>query len=1221
MSIRQYVPLLFVFLLLGSCQSTEPQTPVRAHSPWAFRSVLDGKARMLTLALHDDLWVAYSAETGSLYKAWRGGVNFDGAVYTTVHGPQPSSLGDSWVENAYDVPWKVISNGKEETPGIQFRGHRFIDDQVWVNYELILGNGSRFTISERPEYVTNEFGQTGLERTFRTSEVPANTEVILSANYQSLPTPNNISTDGEWTITSLEERQAYRLSAVDLDGSLKLNSNDDTQLTAFFTHKPLLPNENKVVGAEEEERRPLGYRLISRSDCRTCHNTYLQTVGPSYADIATRYPNTDENVEMLVNKVQQGGAGVWGEAAMTPHPDLSATSVRAMVQYIMSLDEEQESKLAAIQTDVGISEADAMAAAEVNADDFLPGAIVRAYDIPNGVNSLDQISFTDNLRFEGILPEIELFANDFGELEEHFALEVTGYLRIPKTSNYTFRLTSDDGSRMFINDQLIIDNDGLHGDEAIDGEVTLAEGYHPVRIVYFQGSGGRVFTLKWRSFDSEKLEVVSSSILMHRRQDQPTEASAALSKDSTIPGDGTPVESVHPSYTLSQARPSGFSPKVGGMDFLSDGRIVISTWDAEGGIYIVDGVQSGDPSQMSYQKIATGLAEPLGVKVVDDRIYILQKQELTELIDHDEDGMIDEFRTVSNDWQVSANFHEFAFGLAYQEPYFYAALAIAILPGGASANPQIPDRGKAVRIHRETGELEIVAEGLRTPNGVGIGVDNEVFIADNQGDWLPSSKILHVTEGDFFGSRAVDSARVAQLPVKLPVVWLPQDEIGNSPTTPAWLNDGPYAGQMVHGEVTHGGVKRVFVEKVNGEYQGCVFRFIQGLEAGVNRLVWGPDTALYVGGIGSTGNWQHSGRQWYGLQRLKYNGASTFEMLAVRARSNGIEIEFTEPLAVGLGSDAAEYMIQQWYYLPTHEYGGPKLDERRLSVQSVHMSDDRKKVFLELSGMEANHVVYVRLPSYWTSGNDQALWTTEAWYTMNYIPENLPGFDNPAPAPPPANTLTDAERSAGWTLLFDGQTTNGWHKYGNAVLGNSWQVEDGALLLRADRQPDGSRRVMDGGDIVTEGEYENFDLRLEWKIAPCGNSGIFFHVVESDDYDYAFLTGPEMQILDNTCHPDAAYQTHRAGSLFDMISATPETARPSGEWNRVRILVQDGELEFWLNGRPIVQTELFSSEWDRLVANSKFHDWAGFGKARSGYIALQDHGDQVWFRNMKIREL
>lgn len=1220
MILRRLTMLAVLSLLFVACKQETVETPERPHAPWAFRSVLDAQARMLTVALHDDLWLSYSAENGALSKAWSGGVNFDGAVYTTVHGPQPSSLGDIWLNNPYTAPWRVLRGDKEERPTIQYRGHHFEEGQVWIKYELNLADGTTIGIKERPEYFTNEYGQAGLERTFISEGVPADAELLLMLYYESLPTASNLQTDGEWVTKEEEAKGNSKLSSITVDGVLKLQTNAATTVRALFTRRPTIENENKVVGAEEEVRRPLGYRLIARSDCRTCHNTYLQTIGPSYIDVARRYANTEENISMLVDKVMQGGAGNWGEAAMTPHPDLPPHQTRAMVQYIMDLDEEEEAALAAIQTEDGIDLSAAQPAAEVDGQGFLPGGIVKAFGIRNPASVLD-VNYNQEPLFAGILPKIEFYAADFGELEENFALEVTGYLRIPKTNNYTFRLISDDGSQMYIDDELVIDNDGYHGEIAIDGEVVLAEGYHPVRILYMQGLGGRTFRLTWRSFDSKRFETVPSSVLMHSRAAQPAVVSSALNKDNIIPGDGASLAAVHPSYTLSQARPDGFSPKVGGMDFLPDGRMVISTWDAEGSIYIVDGVSTGDPTQMSYKRIASGLAEPLGLKVVDGSIFVLQKQELTELIDHDGDEMTDEYRTVSNDWQVSANFHEFAFGLAYKSPYFYGALAIGIMPGGASARNQPKDRGKAVRIHKETGKLDIIAEGLRTPNGIGIGVDDEIFIADNQGDWLPSSKILHISEGAFFGSRAVDSSRVAQLPMKPPVVWLPQDEIGNSPSTPSYLNDGPYKGQMIHGEVTHGGVKRVFVEKVDGDYQGCVFRFIQGLEAGVNRLVWGPDGALYIGGVGSTGNWQHSGKLWYGLQRLKYNENPAFEMLAVRAKSNGMEIELTQPLDPAFGSSPQDYNVRQWYYQPTHDYGGPKLDDRRLAVQSVHISNDRKRIFLELAGMQEEHVVHIRLPNYWTSTTGNSIWTTEAWYTLNNIPTDQVGFDNPALPPPAPNVLTAAEKKAGWKLIFDGQTTAGWRNFGKQTIGSSWKVEDGALMLDVIARNDGGWQAADGGDIVSAQEYENFELRLEWKIAPCGNSGIMFNVVDSDKYDYPWQTGPEMQVLDNTCHPDATIIKHRAGDLYDMISAVPETVRPAGEWNRVRLRIKDGQLEHWLNGRQVVSTELFTSGWQKMIAGSKFKDMENFGQARKGHISLQDHGDRVWFRNIKVLEL
>ncbi|MBO6518364.1 MAG: DUF1080 domain-containing protein, partial [Bacteroidia bacterium] len=135
------------------------------------------------------------------------------------------------------------------------------------------------------------------------------------------------------------------------------------------------------------------------------------------------------------------------------------------------------------------------------------------------------------------------------------------------------------------------------------------------------------------------------------------------------------------------------------------------------------------------------------------------------------------------------------------------------------------------------------------------------------------------------------------------------------------------------------------------------------------------------------------------------------------------------------------------------------------------------------------------------------------------------------------------------------------------------------------------------------------------------NSGIIYNVVESDEYDYVWQTGPEMQILDNTCHPDAKIETHRAGDLYDMIECKYVNVNPAGQWNRVRLKIDNGKVEHWLNGRKLVAFEMFNDNWTQMIANSKFKDMPDFGKARKGRISLQDHGDKVWFRNIKIREL
>ncbi|MEI9946273.1 MAG: hypothetical protein WDN26_18890 [Chitinophagaceae bacterium] len=302
--------------------------------------------------------------------------------------------------------------------------------------------------------------------------------------------------------------------------------------------------------------------------------------------------------------------------------------------------------------------------------------------------------------------------------------------------------------------------------------------------------------------------------------------------------------------------------------------------------------------------------------------------------------------------------------------------------------PQIPDRGKVLKISKADGSFSFIASGLRVPNGVGLGVDNEMFLTDNQGDWLPANKLIHLKEGAWYGSRAVDFAGTANLIEKLPVVYLEVNTIANSPSQPVPFNVGPYKNQMIYGDASYGGIQRVFAEKVDGEYQGAVFKFTQGLEGAINRLTWGPDGTLYAGAIGSAGNWGQPAQLQYGLQKLTYNNTSVFEMLAVRAKPNGIEIEFTEPLKAGAGMKAADYRIKQWWLKPTASYGGPNMDEEVLSIGKIVVSPDRKKVLLELPGMKDKHVLYIRLNKKTMVNKDNnSLWSTESWYSMNSIPK------------------------------------------------------------------------------------------------------------------------------------------------------------------------------------------------------------------------------------------
>ena len=567
-------------------------------------------------------------------------------------------------------------------------------------------------------------------------------------------------------------------------------------------------------------------------------------------------------------------------------------------------------------------------------------------------------------------------------------VEISGYIKIKKTASYVFKLQNSDGAEFWLDNKLVISNDGLHDFSDKDGEVYLQEGYRKFLIKSFMAKGRieREVSLALYSPVNEAFDWVPNDMLFCPRklaQNLPVVSSEGMEKVDE--SDTTFATQLHPSYKLYDlVTEKGFEPKVGGIDFLPSGKMVVSSWDEKGSIYLIDGVVGENPKPI-VKRIAWGLAEPLGVKVVDGKIYILQKQELTQLVDLDGDEVIDEYRTICNAWGATGNFHEFAFGLVYKDGFFYAALATAIQPGGKSTIPQQKDRGKFVKIGLD-GTFEIIASGLRTPNGVGIGVDGEIFVADNQGDWLPACKILHMKKDAFYGSYSVDLYGINSKVETPPVVWLPQGEIGNSASQPAILNDGVYTGQMIHGDVTHGGLKRVFVEKVRGEYQGIVFPFSQGFAAGVNRICWGPDGALYVGGIGSSGNWSQYQKQWYGLQKIKHNGKLTFEMLAVRAKANGLEIEFTEPIGQKYGNDVSFYEIQQWQYVPTMNYGGPKIDLENLTIESVSFSSDRKKVFLEIPTIKERRVQAISIVKPVYSKTNRSIWANIGWYTMNALP-------------------------------------------------------------------------------------------------------------------------------------------------------------------------------------------------------------------------------------------
>jgi cytochrome c len=448
----------------------------------------------------------------------------------------------------------------------------------------------------------------------------------------------------------------------------------------------------------------------------------------------------------------------------------------------------------------------------------------------------------------------------------------------------------------------------------------------------------------------------------------------------------------HPSWDLYDMRPATFELRNGGLDFLSDGRLVVTDWGEDmkvlGKVFIVSGMSGTDKTKVTWAEFASGLKEPLGIKVVNDTIYVICKDGLWMLPDGNKDGKADENRKVVGGWSYppktdgGERWHLFNFGLLYKDGFFYGTLGSEYPPSATQGK----DRGSLVKMDPKKGTFEIMTGGLRTPNGIGFGPDGEIFGAENQGHWMPGNKLNNFRKGRNYGMHN-DPAHpydIASVPQSPPAVWMDEGEIALSPSQPIYVTKGTYAGQMLIGDVSFGGLQRIFLEKIGTEYQGVAFKFAGGFEAGTNRLAWGPDGALYVGQIGNGGtNWGWKDKR-YGLTKLVDNKKPTFEILAIRSRKNGMEVEFTEPVSAGT-ADPAKFAVQTWTNTPQEGYGaGNHIDKHALVIKAATLSPDKKSVFLEMDGLKTNYVLNIKTLSV-TSADNKAPWASEGWYTLNAI--------------------------------------------------------------------------------------------------------------------------------------------------------------------------------------------------------------------------------------------
>ena len=639
-----------------------------------------------------------------------------------------------------------------------------------------------------------------------------------------------------------------------------------------------------------------------------------------------------------------------------------------------------------------------------------PGVTMRVFQLAGAPDEICPIKPGQTPNVDVLRPTIDWAGEDaFGGPTQNFVVHVIANLTVPAAGTYEFRLRSDDGSELLIDDALVIDHDGLHGAEDADGSVQLTAGTHALRVNFFEAGGDQELRLSWRRPGDAGFSIVPESALSTDAGVVRVTSPGTKQCEGEIdtPGDGLPLDGVNPAYNLVDLRPPGFEPKVTGLEWMGDDLLVLTWGDddgdpssvtAAGEIWRLSGVKDADgPEDVTRTRIAERLREPMGIKVVDGDVYVSEKHQLSRLIDADADGVYEAKDEIAT-WPFDGNFHEFAFGLLYKDGFFYLNLSVSIDLGGATTVPQgSDDRGTHLKVDRDTGEIEYVAGGLRTPHGIGWGPEGEIFVTDNQGGWLPANKLIHVEPGKFYnhyttgpsGPGRFDDERPSP-----PALWLPHNEIANSPSQPLLIPSGPFAGQMWVADVTYGGVQRAFLEKVEGRYQGAYFRMTQGLESGITHMLLEDDGSIIVGGLGAGGNWGQAGKLQFGLQKLVPNGTETFDIQKMEIREGGFDLTYTKPLSAETRADLAEkYAVRQWGYSPTSAYGGPKIGEETLTVTDATLSADGRTVSLQIAGLKPDRVVYVRSPRPFQAEGGEELLSTEAWYTVNELPGYVASID------------------------------------------------------------------------------------------------------------------------------------------------------------------------------------------------------------------------------------
>jgi hypothetical protein len=441
------------------------------------------------------------------------------------------------------------------------------------------------------------------------------------------------------------------------------------------------------------------------------------------------------------------------------------------------------------------------------------------------------------------------------------------------------------------------------------------------------------------------------------------------------------------------------------MEWIGPDRLGVTV--RKGEVWFMDGVLGDDPDKITYHRFASGLHEPLGLLMDGDGFLVAQRAEVTRLRDTTGDGVADEYLTFARGWSVTGNYHAYTYGPARDGA---GTLWITLNLGmGDRANNKLPWHGWAV-IADGKGGVTPMAAGLRSPCGLGTNLEGDMFVTDQQGTWVAATPVHHLRKGVFYTNQeALPTLELPESPVKLDgplpkdctyaeavraaplmapaAVWLPYNKMGRSGTDIQVIDQGgkfgPFDGQLLVGEFTNSAISRVFLEKVGEEYQGACFPFLSGFPAAVVRMAFAPDGSLFVGMTNR--GWSSLGNRSYGVTRVRQKGELPFAIREMRAKPDGFELVFTEPVDVKTAADPASYTLESYTYHYSGAYGSDEIEKKPHVIEAATPSADALSVRLKVAGLRELYVHELRAEGL-RSDQGGPLLFPDAYYTLNKIP-------------------------------------------------------------------------------------------------------------------------------------------------------------------------------------------------------------------------------------------